>query len=106
MSFAISRRKFVMLGAQAAAVTAASRFLVVEAHGQSEAGKYAAVYRQLDQFVEQYMRNMNAPGMTLVLADRDGVQRVAVYGFSDLERKTQLKPAELFAPESLESFKV
>ncbi|MGH9703439.1 MAG: serine hydrolase domain-containing protein, partial [Candidatus Acidiferrales bacterium] len=96
MSFAISRRKFVMLGAHAAAVTAASRFLVVEARGQSEAGKYAEVYRQLDRFVEQYMRNMNAPGMTLVLADRDGVQRVAVYGFSDLERKTELKPEELF----------
>jgi len=25
----------------------------------------------LDQFAEQFMRDMNFPGMTLVLADRD-----------------------------------
>ena len=96
MAFAITRRKFVTLGAQTAAVAAASRFFVLEARGQSESAKYASAYPELDHFVEQYMRNMNAPGMTLVLADRDGVQRVATYGFSDLELKTAVKPEELF----------
>ena len=42
------------------------------------------------------MRDMNSPGMTLVLADREGVQRVATYGFSDLERQRQLDADELF----------
>jgi CubicO group peptidase (beta-lactamase class C family) len=96
MAFAITRRKFVTLGAQTAAAAAASRFLVVEALGQAEGSKYAGVFAQLDHFVELYMRNMNAPGMTLVMADRDGVQRVATYGFSDLELKTPVKAGELF----------
>jgi CubicO group peptidase (beta-lactamase class C family) len=34
--------------------------------------------------------------MTLVLADRDGVQRVATYGFSDLDAKASVKPEQLF----------
>ncbi len=96
MSSGVTRRKFVTLGAQTAALVAASRFFVVEARGQSERSKYAGVFGQLDTFVEQYMRSMNSPGMTLVMADRDGVQRVATYGFSDLERKTAVKPEELF----------
>jgi CubicO group peptidase (beta-lactamase class C family) len=39
---------------------------------------------------------MNAPGMTLVLADRDAVQRVATYGWSDLDRRLAVRPDELF----------
>ena len=96
MAFAITRRKFVTLGAQTAAVAAASRFFVLEARGQSESAKYMSAYAELDHFVEQYMRNMNAPGMTLVVADRDGVQRVATYGFNDLELKTAVKAEDLF----------
>jgi D-alanyl-D-alanine carboxypeptidase len=34
--------------------------------------------------------------MTLVLADRDGVQRVATYGLSDLDRHRELKADEVF----------
>ena len=42
------------------------------------------------------MRDMNSPGMTLVLADRDGVQRVTTYGFGDLDRQRKLNADELF----------
>src|SRR5262245_16683136 len=42
------------------------------------------------------MRVMNAPAMTLVLADREGIQRVATYGFSDVETKSLINPDQLF----------
>lgn len=49
-----------------------------------------------DTFVERYLREMNAPGMTLVIADRNGPIRVATYGFADLERKEPVRPEHLF----------
>src|SRR5581483_7560697 len=91
----ITRRRLLSLGVEVATVAAASRFFVLESFAQNGA-RYQPLYSQLDQFVEQYMRNMNAPGMTLVLADRDGVQRVSTYGFSDTEHKLAVQPDQLF----------
>lgn len=95
MSYDITRRQLLSLGAGVAAFSAASRFFVVESFAQASS-RYQPLYPQLDQFVEQYLRNMNAPGMTLVLADRDGVQRVSTYGFSDVEHKMSVQPDQLF----------
>jgi CubicO group peptidase (beta-lactamase class C family) len=92
----MSRRQMLNLGASAAAVATAGSFFVIETQAESGSSIYARVFRQLDKFIEQYMRDMNSPGMTMVMADRDGVQRVATYGFSDLERKIGVKPDELF----------
>jgi CubicO group peptidase (beta-lactamase class C family) len=39
---------------------------------------------------------MNAPGMALSLADAEGVQRVAAYGFSDIEKFSKVEPNQLF----------
>jgi CubicO group peptidase (beta-lactamase class C family) len=84
------------IGAQATAALAASRFLVIDSCAQAGSSKYQGIFAPLDHFVEQYMRDMNSPGMSLVLADRDGVQRIATYGWSDMERRTAVKPGELF----------
>ena len=62
----------------------------------STSTKYDAVFPELDRFAEQFMRDMKSPGMTLVLADRDGVQRVTTYGFGDLDRQRRLEADELF----------
>lgn len=51
--------------------------------------------------VERYLREMNAPGMTLVIADRDRVLRVATYGLSDLERNETVRPDQLFQVGSI-----
>lgn len=91
----ITRRQLLSLGAGVAAASAASRFFVVESFAQTST-RYQPLFSQLDKFVEHYMRNMNAPGMTLVLADRDGVQRVSTYGFSDVEHKAAVEPDQLF----------
>jgi CubicO group peptidase (beta-lactamase class C family) len=96
MSFPTNRRQFLARGAQAAAIAASRRFLVEDAHAEALTGPYRDVMAPLDQLVEQYLRGMNAPGMTLALADRDGVQRVATYGFSDREREVAVDSAQLF----------
>jgi D-alanyl-D-alanine carboxypeptidase len=94
MSTRITRRRLMAVGGQAVAVAGASKFFFASA--QSASAKYQSVYPALDRFVEQYMREMNSPGMTLVLADRDGIARVAAYGLSDLEQKIAVKPEQLF----------
>lgn len=91
----ISRRQFMQIGVQVAAVAATSRFLISDAFAQT-ATAYQSTFAQLDAFVEQYMRDMNSPGMTLVLADRAGVQRVATYGFGDLEHQAPVAADALF----------
>ena len=87
-----------MLGAGAlgASIIAMGRFGVSEARAEAGAGRYEEIYPALDRFAEQFMRDMNSPGMTLVLADRDAVQRVVTYGFGDLEGRQAPKQEELF----------
>ena len=83
----ITRRRILQAGVAGASLIAMGRFQVSEANEAAGAGRYAAAWPALDRFVEQYMREMNSPGMTLVLADRGDVQRVVHYGFSDLESR-------------------
>lgn len=92
----INRRDLLQAGLTTAALAASSRFFIAESRAQRGGGEYEGVFHRLGEFAEQYMRDMNSPGMTLVLADRDGVQRVATYGFGDLERQRALNPDELF----------
>ena len=72
----ITRRHILQAGAAGVSLAAMGRFQVSEADGAADTGAYGDAWPALDQFVEQYMRDMNSPGMTLVLADRDGVHRV------------------------------
>jgi CubicO group peptidase (beta-lactamase class C family) len=91
----MNRRDF--LGASAATALAASpKFFVLESLAENSTSTYKSLFKPLDSFVEKYLRAMNAPGLTLVLADRDGVQRVVTYGFSDVEQKLRVTPDQLF----------
>jgi CubicO group peptidase (beta-lactamase class C family) len=87
-------RRTVLRAGFTAAAAATMRF----AASQSTApgGGYAGIFPRLDEFVEQYMRDKCAPGMTLVLADRDGVQRVVTYGLGDVERGSPVRSDDLF----------
>jgi len=96
MSSSLTRRRLLSISAQTAATITASRFFVMEASAQSAESKYPPVFSKLDQFVKQYMLDMNSPGLTLVLADGEGVQRVVTYGFSDKQNKVRVKPDDLF----------
>lgn len=93
----VSRRQFISQSAQTAiTAVAGARFFVLDSRAQEPRSSYEESFTRLDTFIEHYMREMNAPGMTLVMADRDGVQRVATYGFGNPEQKIAVKPEELF----------
>jgi CubicO group peptidase (beta-lactamase class C family) len=96
MSGLISRREFVRVSAQGAAVATAGSFFVTESVLGQAASSYQPVFAALDSFVERYLREMNAPGLTFVMADRSGVQRVAAYGFSDVDMKAAVNTNQLF----------
>jgi CubicO group peptidase (beta-lactamase class C family) len=91
----MNRREFLGAGA-ATALTASPRFLTLESLAENSSSTYKSIYKPLDSFAERYLRAMNAPGLTLVLADRDGVQRVVTYGFSSVEQKLRIEPNQLF----------
>ena len=87
----LSRREFV-------AAAAAGSVLVADWIEAAPAapGRYAAAFRAIDAMVARYMREMNAPGLTLAIADRDAVLRVATYGLSDADRREPVRPEHLF----------
>jgi len=55
-----------------------------------------AVPAPLSRFIADYMRAMNAPGLTLGLAHRQGPPATACYGFADLASKKPVLPAHRF----------
>jgi CubicO group peptidase (beta-lactamase class C family) len=93
---AITRREVLQAGVLGASAIGFGQFRASEAGTPAGTDRYADIYPVLDRFVEQYMRDMNSPGMTLVLADRDAVQRVVNYGFGDLEARQAVRADDLF----------
>ncbi len=83
---ALQRRAFLALGASAFA---------------ARQSLFAADGDALDPFIARYMKAMNAPGMTLALARREGAGRIATFGFSDLETKKAVTPDHLFQVGSI-----
>jgi D-alanyl-D-alanine carboxypeptidase len=97
MRSVISRRAFVQLSAQSVAVASAGSLFVSDAvFGGQSSSSYQPIFGPLDRFIEQYLRAMNAPGLTFVMADRSNVQRVSSYGFSDVEAKVPVNTNQLF----------
>ena len=55
-----------------------------------------AIEEKLDAFTSDYMRVMNAPGMTQALTDTTATIRTAGYGFSNIDLKSPVTPEQLF----------
>jgi CubicO group peptidase (beta-lactamase class C family) len=91
----VNRRELLNLGMGIAVQAAAGVFVVRDAWADAQS-RYASAFERLDTFVEQYLRDMNTPGLTLALADSSGVQRVCAYGLDDLARRTPINVDELF----------
>ena len=70
---------------------AVSSYLPLLAECQQDSGGEVAD-PQLDRFVNDYIATMNAPGLTLALANKTGVVRTAGFGYSDLETKSPVTP--------------
>jgi CubicO group peptidase (beta-lactamase class C family) len=85
-SFQLRRRDLLAMGASAFVVPR-----LLRAGPDSN-----AVDSAFDTFVARYMKAMNAPGMTVALARRDGSIRAAVFGYSDLESRAPVTPDHLF----------
>jgi len=91
----MDRRQVLSGGISLGMVAASARALASDAVAQS-ASRYAEAFARLDHFVPDYLQSMNAPGLTLCLADADGVQRVCSYGFDELTQRTPLGSGKLF----------
>ncbi|MGA7412900.1 MAG: serine hydrolase domain-containing protein [Bryobacteraceae bacterium] len=53
-------------------------------------------FNEVDAFITDYIQAMNAPGLTLGMANTSGTVRAAAFGFSDLEAKTPLVAEHMF----------
>jgi D-alanyl-D-alanine carboxypeptidase len=56
----------------------------------------AAALHLLDRFIAGYSAVMNAPGMTLAIANGDRTVRTAAFGFADLQARTPVTTDQLF----------
>jgi D-alanyl-D-alanine carboxypeptidase len=83
------------MGINVAAGASAGAFMLSEVRAEVPS-RYAAAFVLLDRYIEQYLADMNAPGLTLSLADANGVQRVCAYGLGDIARRAPLNTEELF----------
>ena len=91
----LSRRKFLAeTGKSAAAVTVLRS--VVSANSLLQAAAVAPVFARLDEYIARHMRETGAPGMTLALANRDGLIRVSTYGYADTKAGLRVVPETMF----------
>jgi D-alanyl-D-alanine carboxypeptidase len=87
----LSRRDMLALGMLAAVPLN----LLAERAGSAPAVNSNAM-RTLDGFIAGYCAAMDAPGLTLGLANAEGTVRVASYGHVDLAAKLPVTPSHLF----------
>ncbi|HBB86177.1 MAG TPA: hypothetical protein DC047_01010 [Blastocatellia bacterium] len=70
--------------------------LAASANYRAATDHFEAAYQRLDEFIARHMKETGAPGMTLALADRNGLLRASQYGFADLKAKIKVQPETLF----------
>src|SRR3984885_9703022 len=95
MGHLLDRRTFLTLGGGTAISAAAStRLWALNPVPMPVAADAAQV--KLDAFTADYMRAMNAPGMTQALTDTTTTLRTAGYGFANVDQKVPVTPELLF----------
>ncbi|HVR97069.1 MAG TPA: serine hydrolase domain-containing protein [Thermoanaerobaculia bacterium] len=97
----ISRRGFLgWTGRTALTLGAARAFGAPALHAantaQTSAGELSPALRAIDAFVERHRKELGIPGLTLGLADRQGVVAARVYGHADVKTGLPLTPENLF----------
>ena len=91
----ISRRQFLSSSAKSAvAVTLLHSF--VPARALAQAAAVQPLFARLDEFITRHMHETGAPGMTLALANRDGLIRVSTYGYADTKAGSRVVPETMF----------
>jgi CubicO group peptidase (beta-lactamase class C family) len=91
----ISRRQFLGSSVKsAAAVTLLHSF--APARVLAQAAAVQPLFARLDDFIARHMRETGVPGMTLALANRDGLIRVSTYGYADTKAGLRVVPETMF----------
>src|ERR1041385_1898017 len=91
----ISRRQFISSSAKSAvAVTLLHSF--TPARVLAQAAAVQPVFARLDEVITRHMRETGAPGLTLALANRDGLVRVSTYGYADMKTGSRVVPETMF----------
>ncbi|MGH9970378.1 MAG: serine hydrolase domain-containing protein [Pyrinomonadaceae bacterium] len=101
MSKLVSRRSLLSNGIKTGIAIIVLKDCSLKAAPLTSNGKAAKdatgpAYKRLDDFIAQHMRETGAPGMTLAIANRQGVMRVSHYGFADLKAGSRVGPQTLF----------
>src|ERR1041385_4445391 len=91
----LSRRKFISNTAKSAVAVTLLRS-VVPASAFTQAAAMQPMFARLDEFIARHMRETGAPGMTLALANRDGLIRVSTYGYADTKAGLGVVPETMF----------
>src|SRR5829696_1984739 len=91
----LSRRKFISGTARTAAAVTLLRS-VVPAGVLEQAAAVQPLFARLDEFIARHMRETGAPGMTLALANREGLIRASSYGYADTKAGQRVVPETMF----------
>jgi CubicO group peptidase (beta-lactamase class C family) len=107
MSRTVSRRQLLTNGVQAGLGLAlmqtlgnAGPVLIADSRA-SQADRFATAFQRLDEFIARHMNEVGAPGMTVALANRDGLMRASQYGFADMKAGIRVAPDTLFEVGSI-----
>lgn len=91
----LSRRKFLSTTTKSAvAITVLRSVGPFSVLAQSAAIQPA--FARLDEYITRHMRETGAPGMTLALANRDGLIRASTYGYADTKAGLRVVPETMF----------
>jgi CubicO group peptidase (beta-lactamase class C family) len=91
----LSRRNFLSTTAKSALAVTVLRS-VVPASVLTQAGAVQPLFARLDEYIARHMRETGAPGMTLALANRDGLIRASTYGYADTKAGLRVAPETMF----------
>lgn len=75
---------------------AVSSYLPLVVDAQQDTSQGERVGPQLDTFIREYMKAMNAPGLTLALVHKNGNVQTAGFGYADLELRSPVTADLLF----------
>ncbi len=103
----VSRRHFLTAAGTSAivatvynAINVKGATLFIDSYFPGETSTQAAAMQpwlvKLDEYIARHMRETGAPGMTLALANRDGLIRVSTYGFADTKAGLRVVPETMF----------
>jgi D-alanyl-D-alanine carboxypeptidase len=90
----MNRRAFLGLAAGTTLATSTPRIWALDAVPAPSA--QSPTQSKLDAFTADYMRAMNAPGMTQALTDTKATVRTAAYGYANVDLKTPVAVDQLF----------